>query len=44
MKEGNRWVGTVERPQRINTVDLLPEYKAWASFILTVIDQNFATA
>jgi len=44
MREGTSWIGTVDRPQRINTVDLLPEYKAWASFIQTVIDQTSATA
>jgi len=44
MKEGRGWIGRVDRPQRINTVDLLPEYKAWASFIQTVIDQTSATA
>lgn len=44
MREGKGWIGTVERPQRINTVDLLPEYKAWASFVLTVIDQTSSTA
>lgn len=44
MREGKGWIGTTERPQRINTVDLLPEYKAWASFVLTVIDQTSSTA
>ena len=40
---GPRICRTVDRPQRINIVDLLPEYKAWASFIQTVIDQTSAT-
>jgi len=44
MREGKGWIETFDRPQMINTVDLLPEYKAWASFIQTVIDQTFATA
>jgi hypothetical protein len=44
MREGKGWIGTVDRPQRINTAELLPEYKAWASFILTVIDQTSSTA
>jgi hypothetical protein len=44
MREGRGWIGTTERPQRINTVDLLPEYKAWASFILTVVEQTSSTA
>jgi len=43
IKKGKGWVGTIERPNRINTVDLLPKYKAWASFILTVIDQTSST-
>jgi hypothetical protein len=44
MRDGKGWIGPVVRPQRINTVDLLPEYKAWASFILTVIEQTSSTA
>ena len=44
MRDGKGWIGTVARPQRINTVDLLPEYKAWASFILTVVEQTSSTA
>ena len=44
MRDGKGWIGTVARPQRINTVDLLPEYKAWAFFILTVVEQTSSTA
>ena len=44
MRDGKGWIGTVARPPRINTVDLLPEYKAWASFILTVVEQTSSTA
>jgi hypothetical protein len=44
MREGRGCIGTAERPQRINTMDLLPEYKAWASFILTVVDQTSSIA
>jgi hypothetical protein len=44
MRDGKGWIGSLDRPQRINTVDLLPEYKAWASFILTVIEQTSSTA
>lgn len=44
MREGRGWIRSVARPQRINIVDLLPEYKAWASFILTVIEQTTATS
>jgi len=40
MRDGKGSIGTVARPQRINTVDLLPEYKAWASFILTLISDE----
>jgi len=44
MRDGKGWIGSLDRPQRINTVDLLPEYKARASFILTVIEQTSSTA
>ncbi|KEH26527.1 hypothetical protein MTR_6g463930 [Medicago truncatula] len=44
MRDGKVWIGPVDRPQRINTADFLPEYKAWASFILTVIEQTSSTA
>lgn len=44
MRDGKGWIGPVDRPQRINTIDLLPEYKAWASFILTVIEQTSSSS
>jgi hypothetical protein len=44
MGEGTGWKGHGGRPQRIDAVDLLPEYKAWASFILTTIERTSAKA
>jgi hypothetical protein len=44
VREGAGWKGHGGQPQRIDVVDLLPVYKAWASFILTTIERTFAKA
>lgn len=42
MKEGTGWVRPhpTNNPQRIDTKNLLPEYRAWASFILSTISST----
>jgi hypothetical protein len=44
MREGTGWKGRGGNPQRIDVVDLLPMYKAWASFILTTIERTSGKA
>jgi hypothetical protein len=46
MKEGKGWVrpNPTSNPQRIDTADLLPEYRAWASFILSTIASTSSAA